>query len=309
MGRSQRISAILVGVWLATVTAAAQDWRGMGRIAGKVTTESGAPVEGVVVKLALPASGNRGPETKSNKKGEWAAAGIGSGSWNIDFVKEGYERRSISVAVSEAVRVPAITVILKSSSAVLDPNDDMKQGLTKAAELMNAKQYGEARTVYEGLLARFPSAYQLEPLIARTYYGENKLDDAIAHLRVALAKDPANVEVKVLLGNTLIEKGNVEEGQGVLSAIDETAIKDPTAFVNLGIVLLNHNKTPEALAYFEKAIARFPDRPDAYYYRGIIRLQMGTTADAKADLVRFISMAPEAPEASTAKKILDQLGK
>lgn len=309
MGRSQRISAFVVGVWLATVTAAAQDWRGMGRIAGKVTTESGAPVEGVVVKLALPASGNRGPETKTNKKGEWAAAGIGSGSWNIDFVKEGYARRSISVAVSEVVRAPAITVTLKPSAAVPDPNDDIKQGLTKAAALMNAKQYGEARMVYEELLARFPSAYQIEPLIARTYYAQNKLDDAIAHLRVALAKDPGSVEVKALLGNTLIEKGHIDEGQRVLSAIDETTIKDPTTFVNLGIVLLNHNKTPEALAYFEKAIVRFPDRPDAYYYRGIIQLQMGRTAEAKADLVRFISMAPDAPEASNAKKILDQLGK
>ena len=75
----------------------------MGRAGGKVVDEqTGQPLEGVTVKAAMPRSGNRGPaESKSNAKGEWAVGGVASGEWALDFVKDGYETRSISVPISE----------------------------------------------------------------------------------------------------------------------------------------------------------------------------------------------------------------
>ena len=97
-------------------------------------------------------------------------------------------------------------------------------------------------------------------------------------------------------------------------------MKEPAIFVNVGINLMNQNKAKDALPFFEKAIARFPNDPDAYYYRGLTNVQLGSAiapdnkeegdkllAAGKADLQKFVAMAPADPNAEVAKKMLEQL--
>jgi tetratricopeptide (TPR) repeat protein len=287
----------------------AQAWRGMGRVAGKVVDEGGRPVEGVTVKAVLPSAGNAGPgEQKTNKKGEWALGGIARGEWALDFSKEGFQTQSISVSISEVSRIPPMTVALKKAAPVVDPNAEIKEQLTKAAQLINTKQYAEARAIYEELSAKYPDVKQFRPLIARTYYGEGNKDKAIAELRAALAADPENVEVRMLLGNTLVEQGRAEEGRTLLESIEASSVTDPAIYVNVGIEMINKGQHAEAVAWFDKAIAQFPDSPDAYYYRGISNVSLGKAAAAKADLEKYVSLAPaDAPELATAKKLVESL--
>lgn len=301
-------------VILATVVSAAgafaQDWRGMGRVGGKVLdADTGKPVEGVAVKAMLPRAGNRGPESKSNAKGEWSIGGVASGEWAVDFTKEGYETKSISLPISEQGGARPMEIRLKKKAApTVDPNAEIKDKLTQAATLMNAKQFADARKIYEDLAAKYPEVKQFRPLIARSYYGEGNKPAAIDHLRKALAQDPENVEVRLLLGNTLMEEGKAEEARQILSTIDESKVTDPSLFLNAGIALINDRKQAEAVMWFDKAIARFPQQPDAYYYRGISHLSLGKTAEAKADLEKYVSIAPaDAPELATAKKILETI--
>ncbi len=280
----------------------------MGRVGGKVVDQSGQPVAGVTIKAALPRAGNRGPENKSNARGEWAVGGIAGGEWALDFVKDGYDTRSITVSVTESSRLPPMEVVLKRKAAVAEPNVEIRDKLTQAAGLMNSRQFAQARTIYEELAAKYPEVKQFRPLIARGYYGEGNQDAAIEHLRKALAQDPGNVEITLLLGNTLMEQGHADEARQMLASIDESKVADPAVFLNAGIALLNDKKTADALPWFDKAITHSPGQPDAYYYRGISYLSLGKTADAKADLEKFVSMAPaDAPELVTAKKILETM--
>ncbi|MBI2222426.1 MAG: tetratricopeptide repeat protein [Acidobacteria bacterium] len=300
---------VLALVFAAASAAEAQAWRGMGRVAGKVVDESGKPIEGVVVKAALPAAGNAGPsEGKTNRKGEWAFGGIARGSWALDFVKEGYETKSISISVSEVSRIPPMEIVMKKAAVVVDPNVEIKEQLTKAAGLLNEKKFAEARAIYEGLSAKYPEVKQFQPLIARAYYGEGNKEKAIEFLRAAAESDPENIEVRLLLGNTMVETGQAEEGRKILESIDESKVTDPTFYVNAGIEMINNGKQAQAVTWFDRAIARFPDHPDAYYYRGISRVALGNAAGAKEDLEKFVSIAPpDAPELATAKKILESL--
>ena len=80
--------AICIVLFFAAASVRAQDWRGMGRLAGTVVDDTGAPIEGVTVK-AVRGESNAGPTVKTNKKGEFVLAGINGGSWNIDFDKPG----------------------------------------------------------------------------------------------------------------------------------------------------------------------------------------------------------------------------
>jgi tetratricopeptide (TPR) repeat protein len=306
--RRGSIPAVVAVVLALSGAGLAQEWRGMGRVAGKVTDEQGNPIEGVTVKAMLPSSSNRGPEVKSNRKGDWAIAGIARGDWALDFVKEGYETKSISVSISETSRIPPVEVQLVKAAPKVDPNQEIKEKLTRASTLMTAKQFAEARAIYEELSSRYPEVKQFQPLIARTYYGEGNKAKAIEHLRAASEKDPENVEVTLLLGNVLMEEGQTAEGKKILESIDESRVTDPTIYLNVGIGMINEGKHAEAVTWFDKAIARFPEHPDAYYYRGISYLSLNRGDEAKADLEKFVATAPaDAPELVTAKKILETL--
>jgi Tfp pilus assembly protein PilF len=282
----------------------AQDWRGVGRMGGKVTDETGAPLENVTV-TAVRGESHGGPTVKTNKKGEWAINGVNGGAWDIDFEKDGYEPSKKSAQLNERSTNPPLTVVLKK--AAIDPNVQLRAELQQASELMTQQKYADARAVYEGILAAHPDLYQMEPYIARTYYAEKQFDPAIEHLRKAAAKDPSNVDVKLLLANVLDEKGSADEARQILASIDESKITESSTFVNAGIGLINQKKPEEAIVWFDKAIARFPQAADAYYYRGITEVQLGKTDAAKSDLTKFLAIAPNAPEASTAKGILEKL--
>ena len=118
---SKRTSVIIAGVaiLLLSATSWAQIWRGSGRVAGKVTDEAGKPLEGVTIKVFLPEA-NGGVEAKSNKKGDWSAGGIGSGNWQLDFIKEGYETRRLTVQVEQLNPKPPMEIIMKKAAP--DPN-------------------------------------------------------------------------------------------------------------------------------------------------------------------------------------------
>jgi tetratricopeptide (TPR) repeat protein len=281
-----------------------QEWRGMGRVSGKITDESGAPVEGAEVVATM---GGGRFAAKTNRKGEWALGGLGRGEWAIDVTKDGYEKRSISVSVSDSTRIPPIPIVLKKAAPLVDPNAEIKVELEKASQLLSAGKNAEARAAYEALLGKYPEAYQLHALIARTYSAEKQHDKAIEHLKTALAKQPDNVEWRLLLGSEQAVAGKAEEAKATLASIDESKVKDSTPYLNIGITLYNANQPKEAQAYFEKAITLFPKQGDAYYYRGLTHLQLGDNDAAKSDLTKFLELSPNAPEAEMAKKILAQL--
>jgi tetratricopeptide (TPR) repeat protein len=307
----------VVALMVTAATASAQIWRGTGRMAGKVMDEAGKPIEGVKVKLFLPA-GNGGTEATSNKKGEWGVGGINSGAWQVDFIKEGYETRRVTVDIEQMNPKPPMDIVMKKAAP--DANQIIAGELKKAAGLVTEKKYAEAQAIYADLLTKYPQAYQIEMMIARAYHAEEDYGKEIEHLKKYLEKDPTNVEVRLLTGAEMVQKGNAEEGKAMLASVDDSVVKDPMIFVNVGINLMNQNKAKDALPFFERAVGRFPDSPDAYFYRGMTNVQLGTTirpdnqaegdkllAAGKADLGKFLQMAPNAPEAAAAQKMLEAL--
>jgi len=274
---------------------------------GVVKDESGQPVEGVQVKAVR--QGDKDAFTdKTNKKGEWAINGLASGQWNLDFSKQGYETRSITVPFSEVQHMPSMTVDIKKAVVKVDPNTEIKGELQKAAPLLEAGKYGEARAIYEQVQQKYPDVWQVEPLIARTYAGEKNMDAAMTHLQTALQHDPENVEVKVLMATMLVDQKKTDEAQKLLDSIDMTKVKDPVVFLNTGISLINQGKAAEAMPIFDKVVANYPTEADAYYYRARGELAIGKFPEAKADLQKFVGMpGADASQVEEAKKILEQL--
>lgn len=307
MRRIASIAASLPLVLLLCAVVTAQT-RGTGRLAGRIVDPDGKPIEGVQVKATKAGDAAAAFEARTNKKGEWAIGGMAGGQWNLDFTRDGFETKSISIGVSEVSRIPPIEFSMVRVKPVVDPNAEIKEDLLKAAGMMQKNDFAGARQIYQALLAKYPEAHQLHPLIARTYAGEKQPEKAVSHLRLALEKDPESVEVKLLLGSVLVETGKGDEGRAMLAAVDVERVKDPLAFINAGIDLLNGGKPADAKTFFDKVVTRFPQEADGYYYRGLANLQLAQNAEAKADLQKFVAIAPkDSPQLSHATKILEQL--
>jgi predicted Zn-dependent protease len=298
--------AFIVACLLLASVAAAQV-RGEGRISGKVVDEQGQSVGDVQVR-ANKVGETQPLQAKTNNRGDWSLNGLASGQWNLEFVKDGFDTARTSVMLDETGRIPPVNVKLAKAAPKVDPNVEIQAEIKRGAEMVQASNFAGARKVYEDLLAKYPTVYELNRFIASTYISENNPAKAIEHLKLVVEKEPANIDMKLIMADLMIEKGDKAEGLAILQAVDMTQVKDPSPIINGAITMINDSKPDDALALLDKVRQQFPDRADVYYYRGRAHVSAKKLPEAKADFEKYVSMAPpDARELADAKKILEQL--
>jgi tetratricopeptide (TPR) repeat protein len=302
-------AAVALIAALAASPAVAQS-RGDARLSGKVVDEQGQPVEGVLVKAQM--SGQTEVMTgRTDKKGEWRINGLANGDWKVELSKAELETASEMVEI-RADRAPALNMTLKKAAAKVDPTAEINAELQRAATIAQGGKIPEARKIYEDLLVKYPTVFQLEGFIARTYAAENNIPKALEHLKINMDKQPPGpdlVELKLFHAELLMESGDKAGAKEIIDSVDMTQAKDPYTYINQAINLINDKKGQEAVDLLTKLMAQFPTTNELYYYRGRAYVITEKLDEAKADLEKFVSLAPTAKEAADAKKILEQLKK
>jgi hypothetical protein len=115
MGKFLTIGFVVLTVLVGTSTVDAQ-MRGLGRIEGSVADDGGAPVEGVVVKLAL--GDGSALEGKSDAKGNFVVAGVGRGEFAASFTKDGFTTKRLKLVLEKEIgRSNPIKVQMKKGAA------------------------------------------------------------------------------------------------------------------------------------------------------------------------------------------------
>ncbi len=326
MRRFTFLVALILTVAVAT-TASAQV-RGTGRLQGMVTDKTtGKPVEGAVVTVGLP-SGNTAPiVSKTDVHGHWSALGLVNGQWNIDIVAPGFQTTRGSASVSEMRQLPMIKTQLapevkeEAPAAAVAPTPligkEAADAITEGQELMTQNKYKEAVADFEKAYALVPVDKpetkkvhdQLMQVMAQAYYRAGDVPKAIGMLETITAADPANTGAEVLLANLYLQNGQLEKGKGMLEKLPASAITDPSAYTNVGILFLNKNNPADAVTYFTKAIDMNPKAGDSYYYRGLAYAQLKKNTEARADFEQVLALTPDSPEAKDAKAMLAALPK
>lgn len=302
----QRVVIVAAALALATPTLA-QDWKGMGRLEGRVLDADGKPLPDVTVKLNLPSRGG-GTTIKTDKKGRWALGGIAAGAWEVDLAADGYAVKKLTINLpSESARVAPVDVKLEKA-APKGPPPEVREALEKGDEAFKAGRFAEAREQYEKLLAMRPElASTLYSQIAFTYSREGNYAKAVEYLDKLVQSDPTNVNLKLLAAQEALRGGMLDKGLELLKGLDDSAIKEPEVFYNVAALLLNAQKPQEAIGYLTKAVTVDPNYVDGYFQRGLAYLGQGKTAEAKADFQKVIELAPTGAQAETAKKALAQI--
>lgn len=301
----------LVGAILAILAissfAAAQDWKGKGRLGGLVLDQSGAPIEGVRVKL-FSLKAQEGTESKTDKSGRWMAAWIRSGGWNIDFEKIGYAPKKIVVEISENKKNPDIEIRLdKIEGLVL--TDEIKDLLTKGNELFDKNDYAGALAVYEEILAKYPDAYPIHMNIGNCRFAQEKYDLAEQSYLRLLEKDPKSVNALIAVGNCYANRGDSAKAQEWYAKVEFEKLDDPTVLYNLGTIYYNNAKFEDALKFYQKAAEKQPDSIDALYQLGLTYLNLQKNAEAIDAFERCLKIDPESEKAAQIKGFLDYLKK
>lgn len=287
--------------------AAAQDWKGTGRLEGRILDPDGKPVEGATVKLDYPARGG-GPTVKTDKKGRWAYLGIVAGPWNIDVEAPGFAtRKGVVNLPSEGARVAPIEMRLEKARPA-GPPPEVLQTLGKAEEAYKAGRHAEAIAEYQRLLALRPDlATTIHQQLGFAFIQMKDYPKALEHLRKVMEADPANAQIRAIAAQAALEGGMIDEGRKLLEGIDETTITNPDVFFNMGVNFLNANRPEDAIVYFGKAVAVDAAYADGYFRRALAYIQVNRVPEAKADLQKVIALTPEGAQADAARKALEQL--
>lgn len=151
-------------------------------------------------------------------------------------------------------------------------------------------------------------------ILSQAYYKTGDVKNAIATIERLETADPAGATPdaahttrQMLLANLYLENGQVDHGRALLDRLPPSAITDPTAYVNVGILFMNKKNPTDAVTYLTKAIALDPKRAESYYYRGLAEVQMKKNKEARADFEQVLVLAPDSSEAHDARQMLASL--
>jgi tetratricopeptide (TPR) repeat protein len=287
--------------------------KGRGRVKITVTDAKGKPLENVTIHFENPAR-QATFEAKTDAKGEKTINGIATGTWNIDFIKDGYVTRQIAAQIMELSYNKPIELSLEE--AIKPKPGEVAGGQAKApgADLVAEGDALKDKGDKAGAIAKYEQAAQLNPNfyrlygdIGELYLGMDQKDKAMENFKKFLEKEPDNATVKIVAAQTLLQMGNAEEAKKMLTGLDLTKVTNASALYNLGGAFYNIKDTQEAIRYWEAAITVDPSLVDAHFQLGLAYYSMKQNDKAKVELNKVMELAPGSENATMAKEMLDSM--
>ena len=252
---------------------------------GHVAGEDGKPVQGAKVTAVFDQPGGSTFETTTDKKGEWAFMGVGTGNWAVTAAAKGYLPVTVSPYVRQLEKNPKVTLKLEKQAVGLGvvQNEATFQTLEEGNVFFKDGKYDKALTMYEDFLSKNPGAYEVLLNIGDCCREKGKFDTAIQKYNQLIEQSASDAA----MGKTMGAKG--------LAAI--------------GLCFMKQGKLAEAQDYFKKSIEMAiqikPDWPDPYYRVALTYLNKGDNAKAAGNLEKFIKLGPETKRTAQAKAILE----
>ncbi len=306
--------------WIVPATFA-QEHMGKGRINGTVVDENGHPLEGVLIVVEGLEFQTK-LQSYSDKKGNFAVAGMGTGYWRITASKKDYTSSYVDMNISQLKRNPSIIFTLKKISGpeALPADEDSLGLFDKGDLLLKEEKYDEALKIFEEFLRKYPEIYQAHLNIGTCYLKKGELDKAEAEFKLVLdkaleefgdyKKDPqVTLRAFTGIGEIYIQKEDFETAQKYFAQALEISPEDEASAYNVGEVFFSHQKIDEAIKYFELAIQIKKDWSKPYMKLGYVYLNKGDFNKSLEYFNKFIEIDPENPEVPNVKNIIATIEK
>ena len=120
--------------------------------------------------------------------------------------------------------------------------------------------------------------------------------DSISLLQHAVRVEGRNFIARVMLGNALFERGQLDSALHEYQAAARLRPDYAEAWGHAGMVLAQEGKPAEAIAYFRKAIELAPGWPDPQRRLALALLREGRRAEARAAYQQLVGLMPATAE-------------
>jgi tetratricopeptide (TPR) repeat protein len=320
--RSARFLAGCILFVVAAFFLRAQENLGRGRITGTVVDEKGNPIEGASILAQSLQAASAKLEGKSDERGRFAIAGLGTGPWRITASKSGYVNASEDMDVRQLRANPPMTLTLKKATglAAFAQDKSAASEFDLGTKLLNEGKTDEALKIFEEFQAKFPEIYQVHLNIGACYLKKSEWDKATAEFQIVLDKTlqtfgsyqkdvAASIRALSGLGEVAVKKNDFATAQKYFSQALEVSPEDEMAAYNVGEIFFSNQNADEAIKYFELATKIKKDWPRPYYRLGLVYLNKGDYAKSLEYLTKFIEMAPDDPDAAQAKNMIATIEK
>lgn len=284
-----------------------QAYRGKGRIKGSIKDTDGNPVPGVTVKL-FHVKSDSGFELKSDEQGQWSGAWLRNGLWYLDFEKEGYIPKRLSLDLHEGGKNPDVEVALKKARAPLVPQEVLDQ-LDKGNGLYSQGKFEEAIAEFKSILDKRPEFYQININIGNALMKKEDYASALCSYQKVLDKDPANAEALISAGNCYVELKDFPKALEAFKKIDKADITDPVVLFNIGTIFTNNGETDKAIEYYSQSLVVKSDFLDSYYQLGLAYLGRNDKPKALEAFQKYLELDNASEKADQVRKFIDYLGK
>lgn len=211
-------------------------------------------------------------------------------------LSHGLVSRGLGWGVAAAIALPILGVHPGPALGQTAPASAAEGALNQGLALIQQGQVDEA-------LAQFKQAAALDPAMAAAHYNvglalrqQGQIQAAASAFWQAIRADPEFALAYANLGGALVEGNNLDQAEAYLLRAIAIQPNLGNAHHNLGLVYQSQRRYPEALAAFERA-GQYSAAAESYLQRGLIYLQTDRSADAQAVLQQALAINPRYAQA------------
>jgi tetratricopeptide (TPR) repeat protein len=171
------------------------------------------------------------------------------------------------------------------------------QAVMLAEQHRRAGRLREAETLSRNAMEAAPGSAEAAHQLGLIAYQSSKLDEAIAHLRRAIALDAGVPIYHANLGEMCRLASRPQEAIAHGRRALELDPENPGALSNVGIALFELKRFEEALDYYGRALALHPDFAEAHSNRGNALYALKRLSEAEAAHRRALELNPRFTQA------------
>jgi tetratricopeptide (TPR) repeat protein len=146
------------------------------------------------------------------------------------------------------------------------------------------EQWEPAHASYSRAAALAPSVFDWPYLDACVLQRLGRQQEAAMRFRQALAIAPTYLPARVKLAETLLEIDRSDEARDLFEALIREPAAEPVARFGLGRVADQEGRHQEAVAFFERALALYPEWGAAHYALALSLRALGRTDEARREI-------------------------
>lgn len=301
-------TALLLSAFAARLQGGAQ-----GRVSGKVTDSSGAPLEGVTVTVTTAAIKNFSLSVKTDKRGQYGIIiNDATQNYRMRFEKDGFtatehdEKFKIGevTTIDQKLSKPSEGGTRPGAPPAPSPSEGAVLAFNEGVDLLKAGNSEAAAAKFQEAVQKNPDLPQGWQALASLAYEKKDWAKTIEYGQKATDLDPTLSNLYGTMADAAAKSGDKKAASEWKKKYEEANPDSPEMLYNRGIDAYNARKLSEAEGMLTRAVEAKPDFALAHFWLAMTSFSMNKKTPARQHFEKYLELEPNGSEAATAKEML-----